>query len=344
MVQLKPSSSAVAEPKPKYGHLSKIDPDFAPFKEAIDQRFKTLWSLSLEDLKAAYKNAPVSFPEGAPQAEKDFQVADQEISVRDGTKIGLRVYRPIQAKPNAILVLKAHGGGWTVGYHQTEEVENRMLAAHAGAVVVSVDYRMGPEYKFPYAVNDCFDALKWCKANATSLGIDPEAIVVAGGSAGGNIAAVLSLMARDQQESGIIGQILNIPVTCHPDVFPRDKYEYGSFEQNKDASVVDAPKMLWFWEQYMPTVTPDVYAHPLLAESHAGLPPALVQVAGLDPLRDEGLAYAEALKNAGVAVTLNVYPGLPHGFYLLPHLEQARRYWQSSVDFVKSLEKRSDKL
>ena len=81
-------------------------------------------------------------------------------------------------------------------------------------------------------------------------------------------------MARDEKVSGIIGQILNIPVTCHPDVFPRDKYEYGSYEQNKDASVVDAPKMNWFWEQYMPRIEPDVYAHPLLAESHAKLPPA----------------------------------------------------------------------
>lgn len=81
-------------------------------------------------------------------------------------------------------------------------------------------------------------------------------------------------MARDKQESGIIGQILNIPVICHPDLFPRDRYEYGSYEQNKDASVVDAPKMNWFWEQYMPRVDPNVYAHPLLSESHAGLPPA----------------------------------------------------------------------
>ncbi|KAK4940934.1 hypothetical protein LTR10_019088 [Elasticomyces elasticus] len=144
-------------------------------------------------------------------------------------------------------------------------------------------------------------------------------------------------MARDKQESGVIGQVLNIPVTCHPKLFPRDMYEYGSYEQNKDASIVDAPKMDWFWEQYMPKIEPDAYAHPLLAKNHAGLPPALIQVAGLDPLRDEGLAYAEALKQAGVPVTLKVYSGLPHGFYLLPHLKQSREYWMSTVDFVTSL-------
>ncbi len=81
-------------------------------------------------------------------------------------------------------------------------------------------------------------------------------------------------MARNEQESGVIGQILNIPVTCHPAVFPRDKYEYGSYEQNKDASIIDAPRMNWFWAQYMPSIEPEVYAHPLLAESHANLPPA----------------------------------------------------------------------
>ncbi|OAL33235.1 hypothetical protein AYO20_07552 [Fonsecaea nubica] len=343
MVQLNRHRTTTAQPKPRYGHLSQIDPVFANLKDALDKRFSELWSLSLDDLKTAYRNAPPALPEDVPVTGKDYQVSDREMSTRDGAKIGLRIYRPMQSRAGAVLVLKAHGGGWVLGNHQVEEVENRMLAAEhgGGAVVVSVDYRMAPEYKFPYAVNDCFDALKWathkCKANASDLGIDPGSIIVAGGSAGGNIAAVLALMARDQNEPGIIGQVLNIPVTCHPDLFPRDKYEYGSYEQNDSASVVDAPKMHWFWEQYMPEVVPDVYASPLLSKSHAGLPPALIQVAGLDPLRDEGLAYAEALEHAGVPVTLKVYPGLPHGFYLVPTLEQTREYWKSTVDFVKHL-------
>lgn len=111
MVQLKPNRVGNAQPKPKYGHLSKIDPVFASLREAIDKRFNNLWTLPLDELKAAYKNAPVALPEGAPQAGKEYQVSDQEMLTRDGAKIGLRVYRPIQATTDAVLVLKAHGGG-----------------------------------------------------------------------------------------------------------------------------------------------------------------------------------------------------------------------------------------
>lgn len=161
MVQLKPHTLTTAEPLPEYGHLSEINPEYALMKAAIDERFNVLWKLSLEDLKFAYANAPVSFPDDAPQPDHDYETYDQMIPVRDGTKVELRVYRPLKRVENATLVMKFHGGGWTVGSHRIEEVENRFLAAHAGAVVASVDYRMAPEYRFPYAVNDCFDALKW---------------------------------------------------------------------------------------------------------------------------------------------------------------------------------------
>jgi len=337
MVQLKPSGPALAQPLPKYGDLSEIDPEFAPFREEIDKNFVVLWGLPMDEFKAAWLSAPVALPENPPEQGKDYEIEELQVPVRDGTKIGVRLYKPITPVENAVLVLKAHGGGWVVGSHEVEEVENRMIAAHAKAIVASVDYRMAPEYKFPYAIDDCFDVMKWCKANASKLGINPDTIITAGGSAGGNISAVLSQKARDENFSGIIGQILNIPVTCHPKHFPADKYEYGSYQQNKDSSVVDGPRMDWFWDQYLPNAEPEVYASPLLAKDLSGLPPALVQVAGMDPLRDEGLAYAEALKAAGVPVTLKTYKGLPHGFYLVPHLKQTQEYWQSSVDFVNSL-------
>ncbi|KAK5026348.1 hypothetical protein LTR13_009962 [Exophiala sideris] len=101
-------------------------------------------------------------PEGVPEPGRDYQVSDQQIPMRDGATVELRVYKPLKTKGNALLILKAHG--WVVGSHRVEEVENRMLAAYSGAVVASVDYRMAPEYKFPYAVNDCFDALKWASS------------------------------------------------------------------------------------------------------------------------------------------------------------------------------------
>lgn len=111
MVQLKAHRSTIAQPKPRYGHLSKIDPVFASLKEVLDKRFSQLWSLPLEELKIAYRNAPVALPEDVPVAGEDYQVSDREISTRDGANIGLRIYGPMQTKTGAVLVLKAHGGG-----------------------------------------------------------------------------------------------------------------------------------------------------------------------------------------------------------------------------------------
>ncbi|KIW11720.1 hypothetical protein PV08_11022 [Exophiala spinifera] len=337
MVQLPPGPPEWQGPPPKNGHLSDIDPEFAKYKDQLDKDLTALWELPIDEFKAAWLSAPVSLPDNAPQPGQDYIVLDQVAPVRDGTEIGIRVYRPVKSEPGMTLILKSHGGGWVVGSHEVEEVENRFLAAKAGAVVVSVDYRMAPEFRYPYAVNDCFDVLQWCKRNATDLSINPERIIVAGGSAGGNIAAVLAQKARDENVSGVIGQILNIPVTCHPDFFPSDRYPGGSYQQNKDASIVNAPQMFWYWNQYMPEPSPEAYASPLLAKDLSGLPPALVQVAGLDPLRDEALAYAEALEEAQVPVTLRVYKGLPHAFYLLPQLKQSFEFWMNSVDFVVSL-------
>jgi acetyl esterase/lipase len=145
-------------------------------------------------------------------------------------------------------------------------------------------------------------------------------------------------MARDEKVTGVIGQVLNIPVTCHPNHFPHDQFELASYQQNADGSVVDTPKMLWFWDQYLPDATPDVYASPLLAKDLQNLPPALVQVAGADPLRDEALAYAERLMRAGVRTTVRVYPGLPHGFYFFTQLKEAREYLQETSDFIRGLQ------
>ncbi|KAK4989958.1 hypothetical protein LTR50_002869 [Elasticomyces elasticus] len=336
MVNLKSSGSVSAEPKPQYGHLSEIDPEFEPLREATDAQFAQLWQMPMDEFKMAWLTTPPALPPNCPVPGKHIEIVDQKAPVRDGTQIGIRIYRPIKPQSGSALYLKAHGGGWVVGSHEVEEAENRFVAGMGNVVVVSVDYRMAPEYKFPYAINDCFDVLKWCKSNASSLGINPERIVVGGGSAGGNIASVLAQMVRDEKVSGIVGQVLNIPVTCHPKHFPADKYEYGSYQQNKDASVIDAPKMDWFWEQYLPNATAEPYASPLLAKDLSGLAPALVQVAGLDPLRDEGLAYAEALKAAGVSVTVKTYQGLPHGFYMFPQLKASDTYIQTVVDFINS--------
>ncbi|PVH73125.1 lipase/esterase [Cadophora sp. DSE1049] len=339
MAHLKSQDEAIALPKPKYGHLSAIHPDFEQIKEAVETDFAALWELPVEELIARWRTAPPALLKDSPIEGKDITIDHKKVPVRDSTEIEIRIYKPIEPMPNALLLFNAHGGGWVLGNHGIEEGQNRLVAAENKAVVVSADYRMAPEFKFPYAIDDCFDVLKWCKSNASTLGINPETIVVSGGSAGGNIAAVLAQKTRDEKVTGVIGQVLNIPVTCHPNHFPRDEFEYGSYEQNAQASMAGAPKLLWFWNQYLPNGEPHTYASPLLAKNFRNLPPALIQIAGADPLRDEGFAYAEKLIHAGVRTTVKVYPGLPHGFYLFPQLDAAREYLQEVSNFVRGLQR-----
>ncbi|KAF2499637.1 hypothetical protein BU16DRAFT_547877 [Lophium mytilinum] len=325
-------------PGQKYGHLSAMGPEFAPFKPISDAFAAKLWDRPLKHTRAMLK-MPLPFPDFVPKAD-EFQITERTVPVRDGTEIGIKIYSS-KAKGKAdaggaVLFYVMHGGGWVVGSHGIEEVMNRYVARDNGAVVVSVDYRLAPEFRYPYAVNDSFDVLLWCKNNAKELGINSERIIVGGSSAGGNLAAVMALKARNEKITGIIGQILNIPATCHPDFYPAEKYELGSWEQNKDASGLSGMRMQYFWDQYTPEPTREEYASPLLAKSLEGLPPALIQVAGLDPLRDEALAYADALQAAGVQVTVQVYPGLPHGFGAMMMLETAsKRYQSANVNWIR---------
>jgi acetyl esterase/lipase len=182
-----------------------------------------------------------------------------------------------------------------------------------------------------------FLTLEQAKENAASLGVDTSKIFTSGSSAGGQLAAVVTLMARNEGITGIVGQILSMPVTVHPKFAPTDKYEMGSWQQNANASVVNSLRLEWFLDHYMPEPTDDWRMSPLLVPSLKGLPPALVQVAGFDPLRDEGLAYAERMKNEGVDVELHAYQGLPHCFYMLNTHPQTLIYNQRILDFVKKL-------
>jgi acetyl esterase/lipase len=340
----------------KYAHLSgPIHPEVAPLVPLMKEQSAAQWAhvLGNEPNLAAFRESTSDatlmplVPSTYPQPGIDYEVRNESLTVRDGASVGVQFYEPLKAKRSGKepLVVKFHGGGFVVGSHAIEEVENRLVATEAGAVVASIDYRMAPEYKFPYAVNDCFDALKWCAANAERLGVDKNKIILAGGSAGGNLVSAVALMAKiekfgDNGEGKIAGVAAMIPATCHPELHPKDKYELQSLEQNAEAPTLPKKSMMWFWKQYVPDANVDMgapreYHSPLLADDLTGLPPFLIQVAGLDPLRDEGMAWAEALKDAGVKVELKVYPGLPHGFYFLSQLKESNDYWQAVVDFVK---------
>ncbi|MBX3506720.1 MAG: alpha/beta hydrolase, partial [Parvibaculum sp.] len=187
----------------------------------------------------------------------------------------------------------------------------RTLANEAGMKVVAVDYRLAPEHPFPAAIDDAYAAVKWVEANASEIGIDPNRIAVAGDSAGGNLAAAVSLRAKAEKGPHIAFQLLIYPVTDAP----RTTQSYKDFAAGH---MLEAEGMDWFWNHYVLSAGADPkhpYAAPLHAESLAGLPAAYVVTAGFDVLRDEGKAYAEALKKAGVEVEYVNYEGMIHGFF-----------------------------
>lgn len=223
--------------------------------------------------------------------------------------LALRVYRPA-AGPAAGVALYLHGGGFVVGDLECYHGVCSNLCASADCTVVAVDYRLAPEHPFPAAVDDCYAALEWVAAGLGSeFGAD-DRIAVVGDSAGGNLSAVMTLLARERQGPEIAFQGLVYPVTAAtPGLFP----SHGKFGSGY---VLTSRSIEYFTRHYFAgTLTaPDYRGAPLLANDLAGLPPALIQVAGFDPLRDEGVAYAERLRAAGVAVELEEYPGLSHGY------------------------------
>jgi len=208
--------------------------------------------------------------------------------------IGARAYEPTAAPPGTIVYY--HGGGWVFGGLDDFDAICRTLAVESGCRVVSVDYRVAPEHRFPAAADDAYAALVWVSENLA----DSRPVVVAGDSAGGNLSAVVALRARDAGGPGIALQALVYPVCDHD-------YTTGSYEQYADAGLLlGRQEMAWFWDHYAPDEADwsNPYACPLRASSHAGLPPAYLVIAEYDPLRDEGLAYAAKLEAAGVPVSL----------------------------------------
>ena len=223
--------------------------------------------------------------------------------------IPVRVYRAVEDDGLPLLVWY-HGGGWVIGDLDTADVTCRELAARAGCVLVSVDYRLAPEHRFPAAHDDCYAATIWAADHAAELGADAGRLAVGGDSAGGNLAAVVSLRARDEGGPAIRFQLLVYPVT------DRD-FETASYRDNADGYLLTRDGMIWFWEHYLGPDGDGAHPHasPLRATSLADLPPAHVVTAEYDPLRDEGEAYAERLREAGVPVTLTRYPGQIHAFF-----------------------------
>jgi acetyl esterase len=245
----------------------------------------------------------------AALAPRPPEVAEVRLQVFDG-KVAVRCYRPVKDEVLPALVF-FHGGGWTIGDLDTHDVVCRQLALGARCAVFSVDYRLAPEHPFPAAVEDCFFATRFVFDHAEEIRIDPNHIAVGGDSAGGNLAAVVALMARDQGTPRLDYQLLIYPATDQ-------RCEFPSHERNGQGYLLTKEGIGFFRGAYLPNGKDrtDWRASPLLAANHAGVAPAFVLTAGYDPLVDEGRAYAERLAKAGVEVAYRDYPDMVHGFVL----------------------------
>jgi acetyl esterase len=304
-----------------------LDPQVKQLLEQLGKmEVPAIHELAPEESRNLFRNSVKHF---AAPPEAVAKVEDRRIPVKDG-EIDIRIYTPSGEGPFPVFVY-FHGGGWVLGDLDTLDSPLRTITNRANCVVVSVDYRLAPEHKFPTAVEDGYLATKWVAENAASFSGDPRRIAVGGDSAGGNIAAVVALMAREKKEPALCFQVLIYPVTDVSKNYP-SYYEFGKglFLTEED--------MLYFGRQYLRTEADrfDIHVSPMLAEDLSGLPPALVVTAEYDPLRDEGEAYASRLEEAGVPVELCRYEGMIHGFFNMTKvLDQANHLVQKVADVLK---------
>jgi acetyl esterase len=281
------------------------DPELAPWAPVFSQ-------LSFADIPAARAGEPELLA-ALPPYDAPVPLDVDEVLVPGPTgapEVRVRRYRPADHVGRLPALVYIHGGGFVVGSLDLYDADCRRIAAEVGAVVLSVDYRLAPEHPFPAGLEDCYAALVWAAEHAGELGADPDRIGVGGESAGGGLAAGVALMARDRGGPRLCLQLLGIPELD-------DRLETESMRTLVDTPITTIPNGEISWDSYLGAgvrgtdrVSP--YAAPARATDLAGLPPALVTAYEFDPLRDEGIAYAQRLFSAGVSTELHVYPGAFH--------------------------------
>ncbi len=302
-------------------HHARLTPQM---RSVIDRMARAgrppLHSLAPAQARAAYE-AGAGVLE-IPKAELP-RVEDLRIPARDGAPLPARLYAPV---PDAglPLLLYLHGGGFTIGSVATHDVLCRELARLAGCMVVSLDYRLAPEHRFPTASNDAWDALAWLAAHAGALGADAARLAVGGDSAGGTLAAVNAILARDAGLPLALQLLIYPGTTAHQDTPSHARFAQGP--------VLDEPAITWFFENYVASRAEreDWRFAPLLAPDVDGVAPAWIGLAECDPLVDEGIDYADKLRAAGVPVELEIYRGVTHEFIkmgrAIPEARQAHQH------------------
>lgn len=305
-----------------------LDPQVAAYRarrqtDAVPQ----LYTQSLAQARAADLAA---IRAGGGEVEPVYEVTDTQVPGPDG-ELPVRVYRPGPEAGQPVLVY-FFGGGWTLGSVDTADGICRRLANTVPCTVVTVGYRLAPEHRFPAAVHDCHAAVRWIAEHGARLGVDPTRLAVGGDSAGGNLAAAVALLARSRGGPSLAAQLL---------VYPNTQYgaQTASMREGDDPWLFNATSVAWYWGHYLadPGDGADPLASPLLAPDLSGLPPALVITAEYDPLRDEGEAYAERLRRAGVPTEATRYDGMVHGFFAMSGLfEGGRRALAQAARFLGS--------
>jgi acetyl esterase len=283
--------------------------------------------MAAADLRAALRQRPA-----LGEVEPVGRLENRTIRGPNGP-IDIRVYWPHGDPPAGgwPLVVFFHGGGWVICDLDSHDPSCRTITNAVDAVVVSVDYRLAPEHPFPAGPEDCFAGLTWAAGSTAELGADPARIVVAGDSAGGNLAAVVALMAKDRGGPALAGQFLVYPVIAAD-------FDSPSYRDNGEGYFLTEKMMRWFWDQYVPGLADagHRYVSPITADDLSGLPPAIVVTGELDPLRSEGEAYAAALAKAGVPTWSRCYEGGFHGFFSL-FITAAKRAREESLSALGSL-------
>jgi acetyl esterase len=262
--------------------------------------------------------------------EELHEIREVLIPVFGGDRITLRIYRP-DSKFNLPLIVYFHGGGWVQGSLETHENSCRRLAKQNNAVVVSVDYRLAPEYPFPVPGGDCYTATVWAVEHAGSFGANPAQLIVMGDSAGGNMAAIVSLMARDKNGPQISLQVLIYPALDATLSMP-------SVHKLGKGYLLTEAKMQWYRDHYC-GIEPDKkqpYLSPVFASDLTNLPPALIITAEFDPLKDDGEVYAKRLKESGNEVVFKEYKGMIHAFLAMPKLLRSAREAEAQITAVFS--------
>lgn len=269
---------------------------------------------AVRDLAASY---------GIAQPTPTVDTSGVEIPV-DGGTVHARIYKPKGASPNLPVVVYFHGGGWVIANIDVYNASARAISEKTGAIVMSVGYRKGPEFKFPTAHNDCFTAYKWALKNIGAMGGNPLKIAVAGESAGGNLACNVSIMARDSAVQKPIHQLLIYPVASN--------YTFSdAYTQYKDAEPLNKAMVYWFLSYYLPDMSFAADSRISLVNANlTSLPPTTIINAEIDPLRDDGSALAQKLQASGVKVSRKLYDGVTHEFFgtalIVPEAKEAQDY------------------